>query len=186
MSDDQLIWRELKRETILKTKIFSVTDRICLSPQGESEPFTVIETNDWVVVVPLAGGGDSFFMVRQWRHGAQEMSLEFPGGVIETGETPEEGAARELREETGCVAGRMTKLGVMSPNPAIMANHVHFFLAEDLRVDGDLQPDKDEFILAEKIDAREVMLKAGSPPYIHALMAAALYLYMRFKQETYG
>jgi 8-oxo-dGTP pyrophosphatase MutT (NUDIX family) len=186
MSDEQLIWRELERKTVFKTKIFSVTDRLCLSPQGGREPFTVIETNDWVVVVPVADNGDSFFMVRQWRHGAQEISLEFPGGVIETGETPQEGAARELREETGCTAGKMIKLGIMSPNPAIMANRVYFFLAEDLRIDGDLQLDKDEFISAEKINTQEVIQKAGSPPYIHALMATALCFYLRFKKEKHG
>jgi 8-oxo-dGTP pyrophosphatase MutT (NUDIX family) len=186
MGDEQLIWQELDRKTVFDTRIFSVTDSLCLSPQGGRESFTVIETNDWVVVVPVIDGGDSFFMVRQWRHGAREISLEFPGGVIETGETPEEGATRELREETGCSAGKMTKLGVMSPNPAIMANQAHFFLAEDIHVDGALQPDKDEFILAEKIKAAEVMQGLGRPPYIHALMATALSFYLRFKQENNG
>jgi 8-oxo-dGTP pyrophosphatase MutT (NUDIX family) len=185
MSDEQLIWREIERKTVFKTRIFSVTNSVCISPQDERESFTVIETNDWVVVVPVIDDGDAFFMVRQWRHGAGEMSLEFPGGVIETSETPQEGAARELREETGCVAGKMTKLGVMSPNPAIMANRVHFFLAEDLRIDGELRLDKDEFISAEKISAHDVMRGIGSPPYIHALMASALCFYLRFKQKNY-
>ncbi|MDR0383247.1 MAG: NUDIX hydrolase [Spirochaetaceae bacterium] len=184
MDDDQLKWREIGREAAFKTKIFTVTNRTCVSPQGGNETFTVIETNDWVVVVPELEDGKAFYMVRQWRHGAGEMSLEFPGGVIETGETALDGAERELREETGCVAGKMTKLGVMSPNPAIMANRVHFFLAEDLRVDGDLRPDKDEFITAERVDAGEVTRGAGAPPYIHSLMATALCLYNRLKQRT--
>jgi 8-oxo-dGTP pyrophosphatase MutT (NUDIX family) len=183
MADDKLVWREVGREKVFDTRIFSVTNRVCVSPEGEREPFTVIETNDWVVVVPVIDNGDAFFMVRQWRHGAKEMSLEFPGGVIEKSETPLEGAARELREETGCVAGKMTKLGVMSPNPAIMANHVYFFLAEDITVDGELQPDKDEFITAEKVSADEVINGVGKPPYIHALMASALCFYMRFKLQ---
>ncbi|MDR2097561.1 MAG: NUDIX hydrolase [Spirochaetaceae bacterium] len=183
MGDDKLVWRELERQIVFDTRIFSVTNRLCVSPQDERESFTVIETNDWVVVIPVLDGGDSFFMVRQWRHGVKEISLEFPGGVIESHETPLEGAERELREETGCIAGKMTKLGVMSPNPAIMANRVHFFLAEDIRVEGDLRPDKDEFISAEKISSAEVMRGIGSPPYIHALMATALCFYTRQKQQ---
>ena len=183
MGDDQLKWQELERRIVFDARIFSVANCLCLSPEGEREPFTVIETNDWVVVVPVLDGGDAFFMVRQWRHGSREMSIEFPGGVIEARESPLEGAARELREETGCVAGKITKLGVMSPNPAIMSNRVHFFLAEDITVAGDLQPDKDEFITAEKISADEVTRGVGSPPYIHALTATALCFYMRLKQQ---
>jgi 8-oxo-dGTP pyrophosphatase MutT (NUDIX family) len=183
MRYNQLAWRELERQITFDTRIFSVTSRLCVSPQDERESFTVIETNDWVVVVPILDDGDTFFMVRQWRHGAKEMSLEFPGGVIETNESPLEGAERELREETGCVAGKMTKLGVMSPNPAIMANHVYFFMAEDIRVDGELQPDKDEFISAERISSAEVIRGLGSPPYIHALTATALCFYTRQKQQ---
>jgi 8-oxo-dGTP pyrophosphatase MutT (NUDIX family) len=183
MTDDHLAWRELGRETVFTTKIFSVTNRVCASPEGAREEFTVIETNDWVVAVPVLDGGEAFVMVRQWRHGAREMSLEFPGGVIEAGETPLEGAVRELREETGYVAGKMTALGVMSPNPAIMANRVHFFLAEDVRVDGGLRLDKDEFISVERVSADKVVNGVGRPPYIHALMATALSLYNRWKPQ---
>ncbi|MDR3356715.1 MAG: NUDIX hydrolase [Spirochaetaceae bacterium] len=183
MGDDQLKWTELDRRTLFDARIFSVTNRVCLSPEGRREPFTVIETNDWVVVVPVLDGGEAFFMVRQWRHGSREISVEFPGGVIEARESPLEGAARELREETGCVAGKLTKLGVMSPNPAIMSNRVHFFLAEDITVAGDLQPDKDEFITAERISAAEVTRGVGSPPYIHALTATALCFYMRLNRQ---
>lgn len=182
MGDDKLAWRELERQVSFETRIFSVTNRLCVSPLGERAPFTVIETNDWVVVVPVLDGGETFFMVRQWRHGAKEISLEFPGGVIETSESPLEGAIRELREETGCVAGKMTKLGVMNPNPAMMSNRVHFFLAEDIHIDGELQPDKDEFISAERVSSAQVMRGVGSPPYIHALMATALCFYTRQKQ----
>jgi 8-oxo-dGTP pyrophosphatase MutT (NUDIX family) len=178
---DDLRWREIGREAAFTTRIFTVTNRTCVSPQGGREMFTVIETNDWVVVVPELDGGSAFYMVRQWRHGAGEMSLEFPGGVIEADETPLEGAMRELREETGCVAGEMIKLGVMSPNPAIMANRVHFFLARALRVDGDLRPDRDEFITAEKVSAVDVVRGVGKPPYIHSLMATALNFYDRLK-----
>lgn len=178
MSDEQLIWREVERKSVFAARIFDVTDSVCVSPDGQRSTFTVIETGDWVVVVPVRDGGNSFFMVRQWRHGAREMSLEFPGGVIEPGESPLEGAARELREETGCVAGRLSKLGVMSPNPAIMSNRVHFFLAEDLRVEGGLRPDRDEFLRAETVDADAVRAGLGAPPYIHALTASAFCFYL--------
>jgi len=117
-------------------------------------------------------------MVWQWRHGYLDLSLEFPGGVFEPGENPEEAASRELLEETGCKAGKIRKLGEFSPNPAIMANKVHFFLAEGL-VPGTQHLDADEFVEVELVSAEEVINGMGKPPYVHALMGSALALYLQ-------
>jgi 8-oxo-dGTP pyrophosphatase MutT (NUDIX family) len=127
--------------------------------------------------VPVLNQGKDFLMVRQWRHGSGELSLEFPGGVFEPGEDPAAAAARELREETAYNPGRIRKIGEFSPNPALMSNRVHFFLAEDLtRLEGqDL--DDDEFVDVEIVPAEEVFQGLGRPPYIHDLMGTAYVLY---------
>ena len=118
-------------------------------------------------------------MVRQWRHGARELSLEFPGGVFEKGETPELAAAREMKEETGYSACRIEKLGVFNPNPAIMSNKVHFFLALDLEASGKQQLDEDEYAEVEIVPWKEVLAGMGKPPFIHALMGTAMCLYLQ-------
>lgn len=164
-----------------RSRVLSVRDTECRSPEGVLRTFTVIDSSDWVIVVPVLEleGKTRFLMVRQWRHGSQELSLEFPGGVVERGETFEAGAARELAEETAYRAGRLSKLGTMSPNPAIMSNRVHFYLAEDLVPLPDQNLDEDEFVDPELVPAEEVLTGMGRPPYIHALTAAALALYVR-------
>ncbi|MDR2491364.1 MAG: NUDIX hydrolase [Spirochaetaceae bacterium] len=203
-----LKWREMSRKQVYDAKIFSVFETLCMAPdlleswQGCAEPahesgrrpekrlergtippnesvFTVIESRDWVIVVPVLKKErfDEFVMVRQWRHGALEESVEFPGGVVEAGEEAETAARRELREETGFVAGKLTKLATMSPNPAIMGNHVHFFLAEQLQFEGGQQLDKDEYVALEMCNVITLTEKMGKPPFIHALMAAALGFY---------
>lgn len=160
--------------------MLSVRDTECRSPEGTLQTFTVIDCADWVIVVPVLENkaGRQFLMVRQWRHGSKELSVEFPGGVIESGESPEAGAARELEEETAYRAGRLTKLGTMGPNPAIMSNHVHYYLAENLTPLPRQNLDEDEFVDAEIIPEKDVLSGMGKHPFIHALTAAALGLYL--------
>ncbi|MDR0378266.1 MAG: NUDIX hydrolase [Spirochaetaceae bacterium] len=181
MENAHLIWNEKSGKDLLKNRIFTIRERVCASPEGREGTFSVIQCPDWAIVIPLLErpAGDSFVMVRQWRHGSRSLSLEFPGGVCEAGEEPEAAAARELTEETAYLPGRILKLGEMSPNPAIMTNRVHFFLAENVRDTGNRNLDADEYVDVEIVPAETVIQNMGKPPYIHSLMAAALMLYLR-------
>jgi 8-oxo-dGTP pyrophosphatase MutT (NUDIX family) len=182
METSHLIWTEEKRIEVYHSGVLSVRDTVCRSPKGKTQTFTVIDSSGWVIVVPVirttTGKGRQFLMVRQWRHGSRELSLEFPGGVIEQGESDEAGAVRELAEETAYTAGRLMKLGVMSPNPAIMSNRVHFYYAENLTPLPAQNLDEDEFVDAELVPETDVLAGMGKPPYVHALTAAALALYL--------
>ncbi|GHU13290.1 DNA mismatch repair protein MutT [Spirochaetia bacterium] len=180
MEASHLIWKEEKRTEQFRSRVFSVRDTECLSPEGKTGHFTVIDAPDWVIVVPVieTKEGRRFVMVRQWRHGSREISVEFPGGVIEAGESDRDGAVRELEEETAYRAGKLVKLGDMAPNPAIMSNRVHYYLAEELKPLASQNLDDDEFVDVELVDTGEVLRCMGKPPYIHALTAAALALYL--------
>ena len=184
MDKKQLIWNEEGRKRVYDCNVFSIWESYCKSPEpepdnGKLQTFTVIDAKDWVIVIPVINSpkGKQFVMVWQWRHGSKSLSLEFPGGVFEPGETPEEAAVRELHEETGYKPGKMIKLGEFSPNPAIMSNKIHFFLAEDLSGDGRQDLDADEYVEAALVDTEEVFQGMGKEPYIHALMGTALALY---------
>jgi 8-oxo-dGTP pyrophosphatase MutT (NUDIX family) len=181
MNEEKLVWKEESRKKVFNSSVFSVYESYCKSPHDETKTFTVIDAVDWAIVVPVleTSEGKKFVMVRQWRHGSRSLSLEFPGGVFEHGENPQDAAMRELREETGYLAGSIQKLGEFSPNPAIMANKAHFFLAGDLVNTGRQNLDDDEFVEVELIGVDEVLQGMGRPPYVHALMASALTLYLQ-------
>jgi 8-oxo-dGTP pyrophosphatase MutT (NUDIX family) len=178
--NSNLAWSEESRRTVFTTPIFSVCESFCRSPVNTLRTFSVLDTMDWAIVIPAieTERGREFVMVKQWRHGAKEMSLEFPGGVFGKHETPAVGAARELREETGYKAGKIEPLGVCNPNPAIMSNRVHFFLATDLSPPLAQELDEDEYVEVQTVPWREVLLGMGKPPYIHALMGTAMSLYL--------
>jgi 8-oxo-dGTP pyrophosphatase MutT (NUDIX family) len=183
---EHLAWTEEGRRDVFECRVFSIHESESRSPNKETTGvFTVLDAPDFAIVVPVleTERGKCFVMVRQWRHGAQEMSLEFPGGVCESGETGDAGALRELEEETAYTAGKITKLAKMNPNPAIMSNHQYIFLAEDLRPLPSQHLDEDEYVDVEIIPVDEVIKNMGKPPYIHALMAAALGLYNARQQQ---
>ena len=178
---DNLIWKEEGKKIIYSCPVFDIGERLCRSPQGKLKTYNVLDAREWAMVIPVleTARGREFVMVRQWRHGAREMSLEFPGGVVEKGEAPEKGVARELREETGYEPGKIEKLGDFNPNPAIMSNRIHFYLAWDLKEPVKQELDPDEYVEVEIVPWEEVLQGLGKAPYIHALVGTAMVLYLQ-------
>lgn len=176
MKKDELSWNQKEKKELLKTRVLTVTEITSESPDNQTGKFTVLDAPDWCVVIPVIE--NDFLMVKQWRHGENHLSIEFPGGVIEKGEEPEKAAARELLEETGYKAGEMISLGKANPNPAIMSNHIHFFAAKNLVPTGEQHLDDDEYVNYMRIPKDEVCKNFGNDEYPHALMMSALLRYL--------
>ena len=177
--DDKLKWTEGEPKPLLKTVVCTVTSRHNISSDGVEGDYIIMDAPDWVIVI--AEHNDNFLMVKQWRHGEAGLSVEFPGGVIDAGEEPEAAARRELEEETGYKARKLTKLGMVNPNPALFSNHVHFYLAQDLQATGKQCLDEDEFINCMELTKKEVLEGMGTEQFPHAIMGMALSLYIKHK-----
>ncbi len=145
-------WDVLQSEIVYRCRIFAVRrDRSRSQHSGQTGDFHVLETHDWVTVVPLTATRE-VVMVRQFRHGIGDLTLEVPAGLMdETDASPAAAAARELREETGYAAGDLVQLGVVHPNPAILNNRCHMFAAPDVNLAGAPQWDGTEELTIENV-----------------------------------
>ena len=88
-------------------------------------------------------------MERQYRYAHGRTFFEIPAGKLDSpDEDPLEAAKRELREETGAIADKMTYLGRIDPTPALINEKIHLYLAEGLSF-GERELDDDEFLTVE-------------------------------------
>lgn len=182
MSDVDLIWKPGEPELVFSVPIVDVYKVESRSPDGkQTGTYYRIKPKDGVIVVPVLkkDGRDFFVMVRQWRHGNERITTEFPSGIIEGGEEPSAAAARELREETGFSAGKFVFRGRVFQNPAIMYNTCHIFTAESLSDAGDASPDKDEYIERILVPVEKLKREIGTGEFSHALTAASLFFHLR-------
>jgi 8-oxo-dGTP pyrophosphatase MutT (NUDIX family) len=113
------------------------------------------------------------------------MSLETPGGAVDSSdEDPMEAAKRELLEETGHQASAWFPLGKLRPNPAILNNYCHFYLALGARRVAELELDEAEELEVVSYNLKEVEKLIQEGGIQHALVVAAFQLFELFKKEN--
>jgi ADP-ribose pyrophosphatase len=106
-----------------------------------------------MTVVAVDGDG-SLVLVRQYRHPAGQNLLETAAGSVDVGETAEEAVNRELAEEVGYRAGRVTYLGSFFLAPGWATEYMHAYLARDL-YESAAEPDEDERIEVVRVPIPE-------------------------------
>lgn len=147
--------KQLSSQKIYYGRILSLrVDRVLLE-NGQETVREVIDHQGAAGVVAFDQEG-KLLMVRQYRYPIGQELLELPAGKIDPGETPLQCAARELQEETGYRAVKLTELGRVYPAAAYDVEMVHLFYAEGL-TPARQKLDEDEFLSVEHVDFDEAV-----------------------------
>ena len=179
-------WKKLGARTVAHTRIFDVQSVDYHHPhRAKAQDFFVIAAPDWVNVVALTPK-HHLVLVRQFRYGIDDFSVEIPGGVMDPGEDAIAAGLRELQEETGYVGTGARLLGSVHPNPAMQNNRCHLVLVENARRDAklDWDPDEEFEIMTRPVD--EVYALAYRGGITHAMVLDALLLFAPVWAELKG
>ena len=141
MNDQELREIPFSSETIYDGKILHVEKWQVTCPNGHPATREIVVHKGAAAVVPVYEDGTTL-LVRQHRVAVDRVTLEIPAGKLDSaGEDPLDCAVRELREETGLSAQRMTLL----TTPGFCTEKIAIYLAQGLS-QGSTHPDEDEFL----------------------------------------
>lgn len=153
--DADLHEQVLNSETAWSGKIFDVECLEVKLPNGRVSRRDVVRHHGAVAIVALTESG-KIALVRQYRTALDRVTVEIPAGKLEPGEDPLDCAKRELKEETGFVAGRIAYLTTIASSCGFSDELIHLYLATQLSFEG-ATPDEDEFLNVDLVDVQELV-----------------------------
>lgn len=163
----------ISSQKVFSGRVFNVT--VDTVREGEhTYQREVVHHHGSAVILPVFDDG-TVALVRQYRHPAVRYLLEAPAGTLDEGEQPHEGAARELQEELGLIAGRMEKLSEFFVSPGFCEEKMWVFLATEL-TEGKQQPEEDEVLEIVRLPIDEALEMISSNEIQDAKTIIALML----------
>lgn len=167
-------WRIVSTKSEKKCGLFRVRiDEVVMPTTGRSYNIYSLDFSPWANIIAITPD-EKLVLVRQYRHGIRDITLELPGGVIDEESDPQLGARRELLEETGYDSQSWELISILHPNPAIQTNICYTYLAKDAYQATHQHLDELEDIEVILYPVRNVpeLIKEGT--ISHALIVASL------------
>jgi ADP-ribose pyrophosphatase len=160
---NELSWKTCSSEYLHKGPWATLRSDKCEMPDGRIvDQYYVLEYPNWVNAVAITED-NKVLMVRQYRHAANIVSLEIPGGVIDGDEKPEEAMRRELLEETGYRFDDIELISTVYANPSTANNKTFCYLAKGgKKVQGQSLDEHEELVVEEYTIAEVKQLLADN------------------------
>jgi len=176
-------WRKIASRYLVREKWATLRVDTCELQGGEiKDDYYVLEYPNWVNAIALTAEGE-MILVRQYRHAADIISLEVPGGVIDGDESPEYAVKRELMEETGYSFDTCTLLAELYPNPATSTNKTFTYILTGGVKTHDQHLDEHEILNVEIYSIDEVKQLLADNKIAQALHVAALHYGLNYLEQ---
>lgn len=163
-----------KTKCVFKGRLISLVTQKTRLPNGYEACLEIVKHPGAVLIVPFLNN-DTIILLRQFRPVVNTYIYELPAGTLKKRETPFSCAKREIAEETGFSARKLTKLGFVYPVPGYSTEKITFFKAEGLNQQKD-KGDKDEIIEILPMGRQRVMDMFKSGKFVDAKTICALAL----------
>ncbi len=178
-------WTTLSTRPVLDYLFIKLREHERESPRhGKKGRFVSMELADWVQIIALTEKRE-LVLVEQFRHGTEQITLEFPAGVVNPGEDPRLAAMREMREETGYTSVQVHDMGFFYPNPAYQTNRCHVYFAENAVRTEEQELDEMEDIVIRTPPLSELPGMIESGAFSHGVALAALSRLMLFGRLSF-
>lgn len=156
MSEIRGNWKRLSSKIVHKNSFYQVREDAVIKPNGSEGFYNVVESKGAVFVVAL-DDSQNVYLVELHRYTNNNLSIEVPAGGID-GQMPLEAAKRELKEETGLIAGSWQELGVVHPANGIIEGKSYVFLARELTQTSDNEQEEEGITRTLTVPLNEALL----------------------------
>jgi ADP-ribose pyrophosphatase len=176
--------RVLRSESVYEGRVFGLRRDRVLEPHGVEVTREVVTHPGSVVVLPVFPDG-RILLIRQYRHATGQYLWELVAGRRDGDESFRDGARRELEEETGYGAKKLTQILDIFPSPGFVTEHMVIFVAEGLRK-GRARPEDDEKITPRILSLQEAERWIATGRIRDAKTIAGILYYARFVAKKTG
>ncbi len=176
----EIPWKTVSTRPIYQNRWLALREDLVELPNGRTTIYGVVSCGECVGVLPFLDN-DTVLLVRQYRYVAGRAMWEMPTGGVHAAESVEEAAQRELAEEIGYGAGRLTHVTTYHTSKSVMDETAYLFLGEEMAKLA-LPPDETEFIEIRPFPFREVLGMVLSGEIVDSMTIIAVLHTARIKR----
>lgn len=173
-------WKTLSSETVYENAWLELSHRDVINPSGNKGIYGLVKFKNQAIGVIPVDSDDNIYLVGQYRYAIDEYSWEIPEGGGKLGADPLDAAKRELKEETGLLANKWTKLARIHTSNSATNEEGFLFIAEELTQDL-AEPEDTEDLQVWKLPLKEAVEMVMRSEITDSLSVAGILMTARLK-----
>lgn len=173
-------WKTLSSETVYENAWLELSHRDVINPSGNKGIYGLVKFKNQAIGVIPVDSEDNIYLVGQFRYAIEEYSWEIPEGGGLLGTDPLEAAKRELKEETGLIANKWTKLARIHTSNSATNEEGFLYIAEEL-IQDQAEPEDTEDLQVWKLPLKEAVEMVMRSEITDSLSVSAILMTARLK-----